>query len=344
MKHIVLVTAIVSLLAVSIRAQVPQIINYQGRISAGGSPYTGVGQFKFALVSTDGSTTYWSNDGTSTAGSEPTASVSLPTAAGLYVAPLGDTAIVGMLALPPAAFSNNGVKLRVWFNDGTNGSQLLAPDQQVLSVAYAMMAAGVPNAAITTAMIAPGAVTSDKLSSDFSIPVGTVVAFAGTTAPAGWRLCDGAPLDGTLPENSALFAALGLTYGGAGSNFLLPDMRGRAAVGSGQGPTLTNRLLAAKFGAETHTLTVAQMPAHNHSGTTSTNGSHSHSTSGASASDDGGGTDSHFALGDSDAVRGWPGVTVNSAGNHNHTIPSEGGNAAHNIVQPSLALNYIIKL
>lgn len=334
-----LVSTTLALLVISsgiAAAQVPQIINYQGRISAGGTPFTGVGQFKFALVSTDGSATYWSNDGTSNAGSEPTASVSLPSAAGLYVAPLGDTTIAGMLALPPAAFSNNGVSLRVWFNDGTNGSQQLTPDQQVLSVAYAMMAAGVPSAAITTSMIAPGAVTSDKLAADSSIPVGTVVAFAGTTAPAGWRLCDGLVLDGTLPENTALFAALGLTYGGTGTDFQLPDMRGRAAVGSGQGPTLTNRLLAAKFGAETHTLTVAQMPSHSH-GVNDPGHSHSFTYNGALPSVNGDNANPDLC---DDAVLG--GTTSNNV--TNISINPNGGNQAHNIVQPSLALNYIIKL
>src|SRR4051812_23352207 len=64
--------------AVTGDAQVPQIINYQGRITVGPTPFTGTGQFRFALVNGDGTVTYWSNDATSNAGSQPTASVALP--------------------------------------------------------------------------------------------------------------------------------------------------------------------------------------------------------------------------------------------------------------------------
>jgi hypothetical protein len=46
----------------------------------------------------------------------------------------------------------------IWFNDGVNGSQLLTPDQRIASVGYAMMAANVPNGAITADKIAPGAI------------------------------------------------------------------------------------------------------------------------------------------------------------------------------------------
>lgn len=56
------------------RAQVPQFINYQGRVAVGGTNFTGTGQFKFALVDgADPATSYWSNDGTSLAGAEPAA-------------------------------------------------------------------------------------------------------------------------------------------------------------------------------------------------------------------------------------------------------------------------------
>jgi hypothetical protein len=174
-------------------AQVPQIINYQGRINVGSSPFTGTGQFRFALVNGDATTSFWSNDGTSTAGSAPTAAVSLPVANGLYVVPLGDTAIPNMQAVPASVFTNNDVRLRVWFDDGTNGSQMLAPDQRITSVGYAMVAGTVPDGAITSAKLAPAAVGSSNLVPGMVIN-GTV------TGPIGWSQLSGVPAglaDGT---------------------------------------------------------------------------------------------------------------------------------------------------
>ena len=54
-------------LAAPLRAQIPQLINYQGRVAVGGANFNGSGQFKFALVNTGGTVTYWSNDGSSVA-------------------------------------------------------------------------------------------------------------------------------------------------------------------------------------------------------------------------------------------------------------------------------------
>src|SRR5437868_1757186 len=56
---------------------VPGIINYQGRVMVNGTNLTGTGRFKFALVNATGTTTFWSNDGTSVNGSEPASTVSL---------------------------------------------------------------------------------------------------------------------------------------------------------------------------------------------------------------------------------------------------------------------------
>ena len=55
----------------ALHAQEPRLINYQGRVAVGGVNFDGSGQFKFAIVDAAGTTSYWSNDGTSTAGSEP---------------------------------------------------------------------------------------------------------------------------------------------------------------------------------------------------------------------------------------------------------------------------------
>ena len=51
----------------------PPVVAYQGEVRVSGAPYTGDGYFKFAVVNAAGSTTFWSNDGTSTGGTEPTA-------------------------------------------------------------------------------------------------------------------------------------------------------------------------------------------------------------------------------------------------------------------------------
>jgi hypothetical protein len=51
---------------------VPSMMGFQARITVNGSPFTGTGNFKFALVDATGATTFWSHDNTSTAGKEPT--------------------------------------------------------------------------------------------------------------------------------------------------------------------------------------------------------------------------------------------------------------------------------
>lgn len=70
--------------------------------------------------------------------------------------------------------------------------------------------------------------------------IGEIRIFAGDYAPYGWMLCNGQLLN--IQQNSALFAILGTTYGGDGrTNFALPDLNGRAAIGQGAGPGLTPR-------------------------------------------------------------------------------------------------------
>ena len=134
MKRIALfsVGAVLGLLCSDLHAQqVPQLINYQGRVVVGTTNFDGSGQFKFALVNAAGTTAYWTNDGTHLNGTEPTAAVTLTVAKGLYSVLLGNTALTNMTAVPASVFNNTDVRLRVWFNDGTHGSQLLTPDQMM---------------------------------------------------------------------------------------------------------------------------------------------------------------------------------------------------------------------
>jgi len=64
--------------------------------------------------------------------------------------------------------------------------------------------------------------------------IGQITLFAFNLAPRGWALCEGQLMP--ISQNTALFSILGTSYGGNGvSTFALPDLRGSAAVGSGQG-------------------------------------------------------------------------------------------------------------
>lgn len=94
--------------------------------------------------------------------------------------------------------------------------------------------------------------------------IGQIIMFGGNFAPRGWAFCQGQLL--AISQNQALFSILGTTYGGDGrTTFALPDLRGRAPIGPGHGPGLTNRVLGQRSGTETNTMSVNQMPSHNHS-------------------------------------------------------------------------------
>lgn len=77
-------------------------------------------------------------------------------------------------------------------------------------------------------------------------PTGTIVAYGGTSAPAGWLLCDGRSIGG----NSALAGVLGRAQ--------VPDLRDRFVLGAG------TRARHATGGEASVTLTVEQLPAHTH--------------------------------------------------------------------------------
>lgn len=116
----------------------------------------------------------------------------------------------------------------------------------------------------------------------FPLPSGTVLPYAGSSAPSGWLLCDGSAVSRTT--YARLFAVIGTTFGaGDGSTtFNLPDTRGRSVLGAGSGTGLTSRALGATGGAETHTLTEDEMPSHTHTqdAHTHTQNAHTHTDSG----------------------------------------------------------------
>ena len=156
-----------------------------------------------------------------------------------------------------------------------------------------------------------------------TVPTGTVSAFAGSAAPTGYALCDGSQVNRTT--QAALFAVIGTTYGsGDGSTtFNLPDLRGRVVAGMGEsllGATADtlgedNGLIA---DTKEHLLTSAEsgLPNHTHSG-------------GVSA------TASNGAAGD--PFRTYFTQTGGVTGG------AQDASSAHNNVQPTIILNYIIK-
>ena len=169
---------------------VPQMISYQGKVAVGGVNFQGNGVFRFALVDGAGTTSYWSNDGTSVGGGAPVGGVTLGVTKGLYAVLLGDTSLANMTAIANSVFANTDVRLRVWFNDGgVNGVQLLTPDQRLSAVGYAMVASTVED----------GAITSGKLAANLTLSGTTTGTFSGsgaglTNIPAG-------AVTGTIPAS-----------------------------------------------------------------------------------------------------------------------------------------------
>ena len=112
-----------------------------------------------------------------------------------------------------------------------------------------------------------------------SSPTGAMLQYAGSSAPSGYLLCDGGSYSTTT--YAALYAVIGYTYGGSGGTFNLPDLRGRVPMGAGTGTGLTARTLAGTGGTETHTLSTAELPAHNHGLTNTLSvASHTHGATG----------------------------------------------------------------
>ena len=221
MKLITLAFALL-VAASALHAQsVPQLVNYQGRVAVGTVNFNGTGQFKFALVNTNGSITYWSNDGSSTAGSQPYSAIALTVTKGLYSVLLGDTSLANMTAIPASVWANADVRLRVWFNDSTNGSQLLTPDQRLAPNGYlpdgSVSSAKIAIGAVGSAQLAAGAVTSANLASGASAPP-VIVSGASQTAVANasYVATSGTLTTIVLPTTANLGDTIKITGQGAG--------------------------------------------------------------------------------------------------------------------------------
>ncbi len=125
----------------------PTVVSYQGKVTVGNATYDGTGYFKFAIVNAAGTTTYWSNDGTSTGGGEPDHGTPLPVTGGLFNVLLGDTTLPNMSQpLDAPVFDGTARLLRVWFSTDDSSYELLSPDRRIAAVPYALQAQEAANA------------------------------------------------------------------------------------------------------------------------------------------------------------------------------------------------------
>lgn len=98
--------------------------------------------------------------------------------------------------------------------------------------------------------------------------VGEIRLFAAGFAPKNWSYCNGSLI--AIRSNTALFSILGTVYGGDGkTTFGLPNLAGRVALGTGQGPGLSYYDAGSMSGVNSVTLTIAEIPPHIHTSTAS---------------------------------------------------------------------------
>lgn len=148
-------------------------------------------------------------------------------------------------------------------------------------------------------------------------------------APRGWAFCNGQLL--AISQNTALFSLLGTTYGGNGqTTFGLPNLQGRAPVGLGAGPGLTNRQLGALGGEATHTLTANEIAQHSHT---------LHASTGAASTGTPGNTVTLAATSGAKVYSAATNTVAMGAG-----LSIAGGSLPHENRQPYLAITFVIAL
>jgi microcystin-dependent protein len=165
--------------------------------------------------------------------------------------------------------------------------------------------------------------------------LGEIRLFAGNFAPKNNALCTGQIV--SIQQNAALFSLLGTFYGGNGTTtFALPDLRGRAPLGFGQGPGLSSYSIGEQDGTESVTITNSTMPMHTHIVTASTTNANQTTP----------GSNGFAALQapwqrfwTADAKKNGPATQLNNA-----IIGFNGGNQPHENRMPTIAISMIIAL
>lgn len=260
----------------------------------------------------------------------------------IYSAPTGGTLVWGPQVFDGNVGVGHGAEVPV-----VNGhfNVILGPvDTNGNSIARAFSAGPAPsNSRYLEVTIGAGAPISPRqqvLATPYAIngvPAGSVLPFAGSTAPDGFLLCDGAAV--SRATYSQLYSVLGVAYGaGDGSTtFNLPDIRGRVAVGAGAGPGLTARSRGQVLGEETHLQTLAEMAVHRHK---TANSWHINAAGWELA---GGHVNAANNMVANMCCGGGQVWSEAKDGFWSETVPPSGSQTAMNQMQPSLVLTFIIK-
>jgi len=167
--------------------------------------------------------------------------------------------------------------------------------------------------------------------------IGTIMPFPYNFVPRNWAACNGQLLP--IASYTTLFSLIGTYYGGDGrTTFALPNLNGgngqpqRIAIGQGTGPGLTPRTIGETVGADTVTLTEAQIPSHSHGFEIYTDGT------GQTTQPVAGQT--LISAGSNGFVDPLPSPTTFTPG----AVAAAGGNQGHPNDQPTLQLDYCICL
>ncbi len=180
------------------------------------------------------------------------------------------------------------------------------------------------------------------------VPVGTVIPFAGpsTKIPDGWLICDGSSYDGSNAEYSQLYNIIGLTWGGSGSSFRVPDLRGQflRGVDGGQGidndaSSRTSKYAGGNSGDNVGSYEAENFKSHNHA---TTENNHTHGYNDIYYSESGGTVDVNgHGSGDTDGDNGGYQIARTTDGaKTNLSINNSGGNETR---PDNAAVYYIIK-
>jgi microcystin-dependent protein len=192
------------------------------------------------------------------------------------------------------------------------------------------------------------------------VPRGSIICFAGLTAPDGWLLCDGSEIE--IIKYDKLFSVIGRTYGSTSINtFKLPNLSQKFPMGKSN-----NTDLGTICGVDSITLTSDQLPSHNHKGVVDIGGQHNHNAidtghthnvqdaffsawngvnAGLAGSFNGVDYDNQLFVRNTVTDTANANIIVNDASGHTHTFTTDltGSGNSIDIMNPYIVLNYIIR-